>query len=135
MRDRVHAVDRLAGETGRVLRRRHVQVGALRLRVGDLASAKAAATRGARIAARLDQPHELRVVELDDARRADGLVIGDAQAYVVDRRVLDLELVRVGLEPDLGRPGAAGVIRIAVAGIEQELLGEGHVLDEEHGFP
>ena len=67
LRDGIYAVDRVARDARGILSGRDTQVGALRLRERD--------RRRARVVARRNQPDELRVVQLDDARRTNGLVI------------------------------------------------------------
>ncbi len=71
--------------------------------------------RRTRICADRDLADELRVEELDDARRADRLVQRRAQPNGGDRCVLDLELGRIH------RP-ARRIIRAAYAGVEAEIL-------------
>ena len=65
----------------------------------------------------------LRCIELDEIRRADRPVIGEARHDILDRCVLDIEFVRVD---------AAGgaVVRVTEGGTECQLLDKGPFLDQ-----
>ncbi len=69
--------------------------------------------------------HRLRVEQLDQARRTDRVVEGAAEPDALDRRPLQAELVGVDAARQL-------VVRVPVAGLEHEVLGTRHALQERN---
>ena len=82
----------------------------------------------ARIGTELNEPHQLRVEQLDDARGTNRLLVRTADADITERRPLQLELVGADA-------ATVGVVRMAEPGIEHQFPGKGLVLDQRHPQP